>query len=159
MTEKLIRILTSTVFAALVASAASVIVAIMNNRRLNKIEGLKHAIQISLFRYERLYERLINWRTRQVAADKSELSSVAETALKNFVDGYIEANANFDADVALIDEEIAKDAVAAKDKAEKAFNTYVADFSNRNEFMTLAIDFENKYKQAVQRQMAALQAE
>ena len=54
-------ILTAAVFAALVTSIANIIISLMNNWRLKKIEKQKQMNEIDKYRYSRLYELILNW--------------------------------------------------------------------------------------------------
>lgn len=54
-------ILTAAVFAALITSIANVIISLINNHRLKKIEDQKKINEIDKYRYSRLYELIINW--------------------------------------------------------------------------------------------------
>lgn len=54
-------ILSATVFAALVTSIGNIIISLMNNHRLKKIEKQKQMNEIDKYRYNRLYELVLNW--------------------------------------------------------------------------------------------------
>lgn len=54
-------IFTATVFAALITSMANIIVSLMNNQRLKKLEKQKQMNEIHKYRYSRLYELILNW--------------------------------------------------------------------------------------------------
>jgi len=54
-------ILTAAVFAALISSVANIVISLMNNHRLKKIEKQKQMNEIDKYRYSRLYDLIINW--------------------------------------------------------------------------------------------------
>lgn len=54
-------ILTATVFAALLSSIVNIIISLINNRKLKKIEKQKQMNEIDKYRYSRLYELVLNW--------------------------------------------------------------------------------------------------
>lgn len=54
-------ILTAAVFAALITSIANIIISLVNNHRLKKIENKKQMNEIDKYRYSRLYELILNW--------------------------------------------------------------------------------------------------
>lgn len=54
-------LLSSAVFAALITSITNLIISLINNRRLKKLEKEKSKSEINQYRYSRLYEVLLNW--------------------------------------------------------------------------------------------------
>lgn len=54
-------ILTATVFAALITSIANIIISLINNYRLKKLEKQKQMNEIDKYRYSKLYELILNW--------------------------------------------------------------------------------------------------
>lgn len=53
--------LTTAVFAALISSIANVIISLINNHRLKKIEEKKQINEIDKYRYSKLYELVADW--------------------------------------------------------------------------------------------------
>lgn len=54
-------VLTAGVFAAIITSVVNIIIALMNNSKLNKIEQKKKMNEIDRYRYTHLYELLLSW--------------------------------------------------------------------------------------------------
>lgn len=54
-------ILTAVVFAALITSLANIVISVINNNRLKKIEKQKQVSEIDKYRYSKLYELILDW--------------------------------------------------------------------------------------------------
>lgn len=54
-------VFTSVVFAACVTSVFNMVISIMNNHRLKKIEKQRSMREIDKYRYCKLYELILNW--------------------------------------------------------------------------------------------------
>ena len=76
-------ILTAAVFAALVTSIANIIISLMNNWRLKKIEKQKQMNEIDKYRYSRLYELILNWHKYDSAQRGDTAEEIAYYRLLN----------------------------------------------------------------------------
>lgn len=76
-------IFTATVFAALLSSIANIIISLMNNRRLKKIEKQKRMNEIDKYRYSRLYELVLNWTDYDTEVKGETASEIAFYKLLN----------------------------------------------------------------------------
>lgn len=78
-------ILTTAVFAALITSITDLIINIMNNSKLKKLERRKEVREIDQYRYTKLYEILLNWHKLDTPWDVSEKSApqIANERLTN----------------------------------------------------------------------------
>lgn len=72
-------LLSSAVFAALITSITNLIISLINNRRLKKLEKKKSKSEINQYRYSRLYEVLLN-----LEKYESELTSEPEKKINNY---------------------------------------------------------------------------
>lgn len=76
-------VLTAAVFAALISSIANIIISLVNNHRLKKIEKQKQMNEIDKYRYSRLYELLLNWHNYDSATKGETASEIAFYKLLN----------------------------------------------------------------------------
>lgn len=68
--------LTAAVFAALVSSVANIIISLINNHRLKKIEKRKQMDEISKYRYTHLYELLQNWKSFETKTEAETVGKI-----------------------------------------------------------------------------------
>lgn len=76
-------IFTATVFAALLSSIANIIISLINNRRLKRIEKQKQMNEIDKYRYSRLYELVLNWYDYDTETTGDTASEIAFYKLLN----------------------------------------------------------------------------
>jgi hypothetical protein len=76
-------LISTAVFAAAVGAIANVIVALMNNRRLKKIEKEKTMTEIQKYRYIQLYDMTKNWNSYGSKIEGDSISQLASNQLIN----------------------------------------------------------------------------
>lgn len=76
-------VLTTAVFAALISSIANIIISLLNNYRIKKIEKQKQINEFDKYRYSRLYELLLNWNNYDTATKGETAEEIAFYRLLN----------------------------------------------------------------------------
>ena len=88
-------VLTAAVFAALISSIANIIISLVNNHRLKKIEKQKQMNEIDKYRYSRLDELLLNWHNYDSVTKGETASEIAFYKLQNSYNIFTEHFASF----------------------------------------------------------------
>ncbi len=157
-------ILTATVFAALITSIVNIIISLMNNHRLKKIEKQKQMNEIDKYRYSRLYELILNWHKY----DSSKTGETAEEiAFYRLLNLFMDDSGRYEIARPLLDECYKKDLDVKKIEGEKLLSELVSaeapDGTHSDEFSTIkqryfdiAKEFNEMLKAAINSQLEEL---
>lgn len=115
-------ILTTGVFAALVTSIANIIISLINNNRLKKIESQKHINEIDKYRYSRLYEFILNWH-KYDSTPKGENSS--EIAFYRLFNLFLDDSGRYEIIKPLLDKVYIDKLEIKKKECEKLLNALI----------------------------------
>lgn len=115
-------ILTAAVFAALVTSIANIIISLMNNWRLKKIEKQKQMNEIDKYRYSRLYELILNWHKYDSAQRGDTAEEIAFYRLLNL---FMDDSGRYEIAKPLLDKCHIEELEVKKTEGEKLLNDLV----------------------------------
>lgn len=115
-------ILTAVVFAALVTSIANIIISLMNNWRLKKIEKQKQMNEIDKYRYSRLYELILNWHKYDSAQRGDTAEEIAFYRLLNL---FMDDSGRYEIAKPLLDKCYIEELEVKKTEGEKLLNDLV----------------------------------
>jgi len=115
-------ILTAAVFAALVTSIANIIISLMNNWRLKKIEKQKQMNEIDKHRYSRLYELILNWHKYDSAQRGDTAEEIAFYRLLNL---FMDDSGRYEIAKPLLDKCYIEELEVKKTEGEKLLNDLV----------------------------------
>lgn len=115
-------ILTAAVFAALVTSIANIIISLMNNWRLKKIEKQKQMNEIDKYRYSRLYELILNWHKYDSAQRGDTAEEIAFYRLLNL---FMDDSGRYEIAKPLLDKCYIEELEVKKTEGEKLLNDLV----------------------------------
>ncbi len=157
-------LLTATVFAALISSIANIIISIMNNHRLKRIEKEKQLNDIDKYRYSRLYELLLNWHTYD-----SEYSgdTAGEIAFNRMLNLFLDDSGRYSIARALLDKKYTIILDAKKDECNHLLSLLVESetvdgkhteqfLSRRDDYFTAGSAFDDLLKDAINTQLETL---
>lgn len=115
-------ILTTAVFAALITSIANVIISLINNHRLKKIEENKQMNEIDKYRYSRLYELVINWHKYD---SKVEGTTASEIAFYKLLNLFMDDSRRYEIAKPLLDKCYIENLESKKIECEKLLNALI----------------------------------
>lgn len=157
-------ILTATVFAALITSIANIIISLMNNHRLKKLEKQKQMNEIDKYRYSRLYELILNWHKY----DSDQRGETAEEiAFYRQLNLFMDDSGRYEIAKPLLDRCYIKDLEVKKLEGEKLLGDLVGaespDGTHSEEFPTIkqmyfdiGKEFDDMLKMAINSQLEEL---
>ena len=157
-------IFTATVFAAFVTSIANIIVSIMNNQKLKKIEKRKQMNEIHKYRYSRIYELILNWHKYDSASKGDTAGEIAFNKLLNL---FMDDLGRYEILKPLLDECYKRELDVKKIEGEKLLNDLIGaetpDGTHSKEFPTIkqryfniAIEFDEMLKSIINIQLEEL---
>ena len=157
-------ILTATVFAALVTSIANIIISLINNHRLKKIEHEKQLNDIDKYRYSRLYELVLKWHEYDSKYSGENASEIAFNRLLNL---FLDDAGRYDLAKPLLDSCYINDLEIKKAEGEKLLEqlvsaespdgTHSKDFSSiKDRYFSVGSEFSKMLKSAVNQQLDTL---
>ena len=94
-------LLTTAVFAAFITSLANVVISLINNHKLKKLEDKKQMNEIDKYRYSMLYELVINWHKYD---SKIEGTTVSEIAFYKLINLFMDDSGRYEIAKPLLDE-------------------------------------------------------
>lgn len=156
-------ILTAIVFAAFVTSIANMIISLMNNHRLKKLEKQKVMNAIDKYRYSRLYELVLNWHNYD-SPHKGE--NAGEIACNRLINLFLDDVGRYELAKPLLDECYKKEIEEIISKGEEVLHDLIEkeEAGNRTkEFLDVqqkyfdaGKDLDHKLKEAINVQLDKL---
>ena len=157
-------ILTAVVFAALITSLANIVISVINNNRLKKIEKQKQVSEIDKYRYSKLYELIVNWHKYDSATMGDTASEITNYKLLNL---FMDDLGRYEIAKPLLDKNFIKKIEKAKLKCEELLNDLVdaetPDGIHSEEFPSIrqsyydnAIEFSEILKEVINSQLGVL---
>lgn len=157
-------ILTAAVFAALVTSIANIIISLMNNWRLKKIEKQKQMNEIDKYRYSRLYELILNWHKYDSAQRGDTAEEIAFYRLLNL---FMDDSGRYEIAKPLLDKCYIEELEVKKTEGEKLLNdlvgaelpdgTYSEEFpAIKQRYFDIAKEFSKMLKTVINCQLEEL---
>lgn len=152
-------VLTATVFAALITSIANIIISLVNNHRLKKMEKQKKINEIDKYRYSRLYELILNWHKYDSDLQGETEGEIAFYRLFNL---FLDDLGRYDIAKPLLDKCYTEKLEVKKLEGEKCLHNLVekeaSDGTHSEEFPTIKIgrEFDKMLKTAINSQLEEL---
>lgn len=157
-------ILTGTVFAALITSIANIIISLMNNHRLKKLEKQKHMNEIDKYRYSRLYDLILNWHKYDSDLKGETAEEIASYRLLNL---FMDDSGRYEIAKPLLDERYRKELEVKKLEGIKLLDDLVGaeapDGTHSEEFpaikqmyFDIGREFDNMLKMVINSQLEEL---
>lgn len=157
-------ILTTTVFAALITSIANVIISLINNYKLKKLEDKKQVNEIDKYRYSRLYELVINWYKYDSKVDGTTASEIAFYRLLNL---FMDDSGRYEIAKPLLDKDYIKNLESKKNEckkllealveAESSDDMHTEDFQNiKEKYFKSGEEFSELLKSTINSQLESL---
>lgn len=157
-------ILTATVFAALITSVANIIISLMNNHRLKRLEKQKQVNEIDKYRYSRLYELILNWH-KYDSAHKGETAE--EIAFYRLLNLFMDDSGRYEIAKPLLDKFYIGELEAKKSEGEKLLcdlieaeapdGTHSAEFPTiKQKYFDIATEFSKMLKNTINCQLEKL---
>ncbi len=157
-------LLTATVFAALITSVANIVISIINNHRLKRIEAQRQLNDIDKYRYSRLYELLLNWNDYITECSGDTFGEIAFNRLFNL---FLDNSSRYRMARVLLDKKHVSALDAKKIEceqllsslvaAEKEDGTHTDQFPNiRDAYFNASKDFDELLKNSINTQLETL---
>lgn len=157
-------VLTAGVFAAIITSVVNIIIALMNNSKLNKIEQKKKMNEIDRYRYTHLYELLLSWQNYSSEISGNTPSEMANCRLMN---SFLDDVRRFDIARPLLDKKYVEMLQIKSDKGYSILNRlidletnegiHLEGFSEvKKQFISFSIEFTGMLKKSIYSQIEEL---
>ncbi len=157
-------LLTTAVFAAFITSLANVVISLINNHKLKKLEDKKQMNEIDKYRYSMLYELVINWHKYD---SKIEGTTVSEIAFYKLINLFMDDSGRYEIAKPLLDECYIRELENKKVYCEKLLEklvenelldgTHTSDFSFiKEQYIANGQEFSKMLKNAINSQLGAL---
>lgn len=157
-------IFTATVFAAFITSVVNIIISVMNNWRLKKLEKTRQINEIHKYRYSRLYELILNWHDYDSASRGETAEEIAFYKLLNL---FMDDTRRYEIIKPLLDEYYKKELDVKKIEGEKLLNDLIGaeslDGTHSKEFpiikqryFEIAKEFDEMLKRVINCQLEEL---
>lgn len=157
-------ILTAVVFAALITSIANIIISLMNNHRLKKLDKQKQMNEIDKYRYSKLYELILNW--HKYDAEQSG-ETAGEIAFYRLLNLFMDDSGRYEIAKPLLDKCYIKELEVKRIEAQKLLHDLIdaesPDGTRSDEFPTIrkmyfkiGMEFNEMLKIAINNQLDKL---